>query len=218
MMLKHLLASFGVIAMLLMAMSRAQATPVTFNYTGVDTVGLLGADTTVSGSMTYDPAGSVMQALAGTVTVGGVTYTLGPKPAIIAVLRSIYVYNNAGSATFDEVDFFAGISGPTVTYGGSTWTPSYAIFSFGNEASVLSSTDIPTNPLVLNQFSSRNVSLQFEKLDGSGNPTGSFSGFAFANGVTVSAVPLPASAWLLLSGVAGLVLMRRRAGVMTLMH
>jgi hypothetical protein len=94
--------------------------------------------------------------------------------------------------------------------GTDTWMPSYVVLSFGDDPNVLSSSAIPTDPTTLNLFPVRSINLQFQRLDSNGVPVSAYSGFVWANDVTVSPVPLPAAAWLLLSGLAGMGLVGRR--------
>lgn len=188
----------------------AHAAPVAFNFFGTTADGGPIGVTQLTGSVTYDTASFTNDILIGSVSAGGYTWTYSPQPPNISNLQSIYVYNNVGSPMFDEVDFFIGITGPNLTYNAATWRPSYMVLAFGNDPSVLQSSAIPSDPNLFNSFSTRYANPQFELLDAQGAGTGQYSGLMFTPIMVGSPVPVPTAAWLLSSGLLGLIGVARR--------
>lgn len=198
---------FGkVIAVFLLLTPAAEAATVSFNFSGNTTSGSVFPSALLTGSVTYDTS-SYTNDLVGSLSINTSTFTFAPKPAPISGLNSIYVYNNVGMPPFDSVSFYAGITGPDVVWGSTTYRPSYVVLSFGNETDVLSSAAIPSNPDVLNDFSVRYVSPQFEILDSSGSGTGAYTGIMFTPSVAVNATPIPATFPLFAFGLGALVLL-----------
>lgn len=179
----------------------ANASTVSFEYSGTLSSTVIAEATAVTGTMTYDTTSYTAPLLDGSVSVGGLTFSYAAKPSIIANLNSLYVYNDVGSPAFDSVVFYTGLTGPDVTYNGAVWQPSYLILSFGNDPTVLSSSAIPDDPTILNQFSIRSANLQFQELDANGTPLGVYSGLASSTTLSISPVPIPDAGSLLLSGL-----------------
>ena len=124
---KNLLIVLTSVMLSVVMVGTAMASLVTFDFSG--TTSPIYLPGSLTGSVTYDSNSFTNDILVGSTSVGSDTFTYVPKPFNINNLNSIYVFNDVGSPAFDELSFFIGITGPNVTLGSTSYSPSYLVLS-----------------------------------------------------------------------------------------